>query len=61
MEHKISLTIKPVMDWENQILSFENVSCGLMVDRYKEQIDFKEDCVRKVLLSLGWTPPKETK
>lgn len=56
--YKTTTNIKPSMDWENEILTLDIEIDGLVKHHYKEVVDFKEKTVRKVLISLGWTPPE---
>jgi hypothetical protein len=57
-EYKIGTKIKPTMDFEKQRLTLETVTDGLIKKMVVETVDFKEKCVRKALIGLGWDPPK---
>ena len=64
---KYTTTINPVLDKKNQKLTFhvmEEVP-GILYEVFKkhseEICDFKEETIKKALIKLGWTPPKDNK
>jgi len=58
-KYKTGTKIIPHLDLENEILTFETVTSGLIKNHIKETIHFKDSEVRKALIKLGWTPPKD--
>lgn len=59
MEYKITQRIVPTMNWNSEVLTLSTEIDGMIQKMVTEQINFKEECVRKALIGLGWTPPKE--
>lgn len=57
MEYKLVSKSTPSFDYENQILSIRTEMEGVIEKVATEQVDFKDECVRKALIALGWTPP----
>ena len=57
MGYKIGREIKPEFNFENQTLKFTTKIDKIIGKRVEEEIDFKNECVRKALIALGWTPP----
>ncbi len=57
MEYKLISKSTPIFDKQNQILSIRTEMEGIIERCVTEQVDFKDECVRKALIALGWTPP----
>ena len=57
MEYKITSKSIPSFDYENQILSIKTEMEGIIERCVTEQVNFRDECVRKALIALGWTPP----
>ncbi len=60
-EFEMGLSVKPNFNLEEESLQFNISYRGIMEKSFTEYICFKNDCVRKALIGLGWTPPKENK
>ena len=57
MGYKLTSKITPSFDYENQVLSIKTEMEGVIEKCITEQVYFKDECVRKALIDLGWTPP----
>lgn len=58
--YTLKTTITPSLNLKDEILAFDidTSMSGLVAQRLREEIHFKEDCVRKALIALGWKPPE---
>lgn len=59
-DYKTTTEIRPHLDIKEQTLEFESVTDGLIKQHFTETINFKDECVRKALIALGWTPPEDS-
>jgi len=60
MGYKFGREIKPDFDFEKQTLKFTSEIDKIIGTRVEEEINFKNECVRKALIALGWTPPSSS-
>lgn len=58
-DYKTTTKITPSLDFKNQILTLDSVTEGLIKSHVESIVDFQNEAVRKALIDLGWTPPKE--
>lgn len=57
MENNFGQHTIPTFNYADKVLTFETQIDGIVKEVYKESIDFKEKCVRDMLIKIGWTPP----
>ena len=62
---KVNVIINPILDKEKHKLTFNiteemKLEIGKVTKRhYQEVWNLKEETIKKALIKLGWTPPKE--
>lgn len=59
--HQGSIEVKPRLDriTERLIFDVEEKINDMVVNHYKDVLNFKEKTVKDALIALGWTPPEE--
>ena len=59
-QYKVNVSYKPSFNFDEQTLRITTEFKGFINQISREEINFKEECVKQCLISLGWTPPKQS-